>query len=140
MSAASRPTVVYVVMLIACAVGLWIILSVGENLKPPANLAGQWELTATTPQSAKVGTTLQVDQSGRFFQVAFDSNAKIGMKLTDGTPSHIALSGDNTTLEFIGLDKPDAAQLVMNTTAERHTETWTIHRIKQAAPAVRGAH
>jgi hypothetical protein len=141
MSAASRPTVVYVIMLGCSVVGLWVILTLGRNLKPPPNLSGQWKLTPAGNASAKVGTTMQVEQSGRFFQIAFENTASVGMRLTETrTTSHVALRGNGVTMEFNELNTPEAAQLVVDAKDEGRRGTWMISRINQPAVALRGGH
>jgi|SRR5665213_2870815 len=141
MSAASRPTVVYVVMLACSIFGLWVILTLGRNLKPPPNLSGQWQLTPLTPETANMGSTMQVEQSGRFLQIAFENGASFGMQMEGArTPSHIALRDNWMTIEFNGLDNPDAVQLVINPPHENRTDRWKIRRINQPAVALRGSH
>jgi hypothetical protein len=137
--AASRPTVVYLVMLGCSVFGLWAILAMGRNLKPPPDLSGQWQLTRATSEPAKTSSTMQVEQSGRFFQITFENSPAFGMQLTDASKAgNVAMRGKSITMEFSGLDTPDSAQIVVNAPHDSHDGTWIIHRLKQSV--ARGGH
>jgi hypothetical protein len=84
-----RATVVYVVMIVACAAGLWAVLSIGGRLRAPEDLAGKWTLSpgfiASGPAMpiAPYGPGMTVDQSGRFFQISFENGPRLDLKLDD---------------------------------------------------------
>lgn len=139
--APSRPTVVYVTMLGLSVVGLWVILTLGRNLRPPPDLSGQWQLTPLSAQAAKLGATMQVEQSGRFLQIKFENGQTVSAQMEGSqTPSHLPLRSNWDTIELNGLDRPENTQLVISPAHADRVETWAIRRIKQPAPAVRGAH
>ena len=143
--ASSRPTIVYVVMLACTAVGLWAILAVGHHLKPPPNLAGQWRLTPETPGAAAVGSTMQIEQSGRFLQVSFENTPQESFRISNSrTPGNIELCGDWGSLRFDGLNTPGSTRLTVAGPHETHTGAWIIRRVDQSAAGTasssRGGH
>ena len=83
-----RATVVYILMIFACAVGLWGVLVYGNRLQAPEDLAGKWTLspisqTAAHPQSASYGPAMTIDQSGQFFQVSFENGPRLDLRLQE---------------------------------------------------------
>ena len=63
----SRATLVYVIMLVACAGGLWLILGLGSELQAPPDLSGAWEIApinAGAPPNPDLGRAMTVEQSG----------------------------------------------------------------------------
>ena len=143
--ASSRPTIVYGVMLACTAVGLWAILAIGHDLKPPPNLAGQWRLIPETRGSAALGSTMQIEQSGRFLQVSFENTPRESFRISNSqTPGHVELSGDWGLLRFDGLDAPGPTRLIVAGPHETHAGAWIIHRVDQsaagAASSSRGGH
>jgi len=87
-----RATIVYIVMIIACAGGLWAVLSYGGTLTPPEDLAGKWTLTPATAAGpfirlAPYGPGMTVDQSGRFLQIAFENGPRLDFRL--GQPAEM---------------------------------------------------
>jgi hypothetical protein len=84
----NRATIVYIVMIGACAAGLWVVLAAGSNLVAPEDFAGKWTLASTTPAGpaipmAPYGPGMTVDQSGRFFQIAFDNGPRLNLTMTE---------------------------------------------------------
>ena len=81
----SRGTVVYIAMAAALAGGMWVILPMGERLVAPFNLAGRWEIEPDLSMGPRVGPplgrTMEVEQSGRYFQVRFASGRTLDLKL-----------------------------------------------------------
>ena len=81
----SRGTLVYILMFIALVGGMWVILPLGEGLVAPFNLAGRWEIEPDLSMGPRVGPplgrTMEVEQSGRYFQVRFASGRTLDLKL-----------------------------------------------------------
>jgi hypothetical protein len=83
-----RATIVYIVMIAACTAGLWVCLSVGNDLVAPEDLAGKWTLASGSAAGpaipmAPYGPGMTIDQSGRFFQVAFDNGPRLNLQLNE---------------------------------------------------------
>ena len=85
----SRGTLVYILMFAALVGGMWVILPLGEALVAPFNLAGRWEIEPDLSMGPRVGPplgrTMEVEQSGRYFQVRFASGRTLGLKLVRET-------------------------------------------------------
>src|SRR5829696_7300371 len=85
----SRGTLVYILMFAALVGGMWVILPLGEGLVAPFNLAGRWEIEPDLSMGPRVGPplgrTMEVEQSGRYFQVRFASGRTLGLKLVRET-------------------------------------------------------
>ena len=95
----SRATLVYVIMLVACVGGLWLILRLGSGLSAPPDLSGAWEIAPTNagaPPNADLGRTMVVEQSGRYLQVRFAGGLAADLRFTDvsaAEPQPIRLVG-----------------------------------------------
>ncbi|HEX8914879.1 MAG TPA: hypothetical protein VF796_21175 [Humisphaera sp.] len=81
----SKPTVVYAVMLIACAGGMWGILHAGASLSAVTDLTGTWQIDGgplgPVPGGPDtLGGTFAVEQSGRFVRVRFDRGRVLDLK------------------------------------------------------------
>src|SRR5688500_18200597 len=74
----SRATVVYILVLLACATAVTVVIERGNALQAPPDLSGLWEVTdANLP----LGSTLLVEQSGRFVRLTFADGLTIDAKL-----------------------------------------------------------
>jgi hypothetical protein len=81
----SRATIVYIVMLLACVAGVWAILRAGSRLEAPTQLSGAWSIVAEDPALIEqLGSTLTLEQSGRFVQITFQRGLSVDVKLVDG--------------------------------------------------------
>ena len=67
----NRATVVYLVMIIAFVAGMWAVMTAGAGLTAPEDLGGRW--LGTNPPATNTWPALTVEQSGRYFQLAFDN-------------------------------------------------------------------
>jgi hypothetical protein len=126
----SRPLIVYLVMIAVLVIGLWTVLALGRNLSAPEDLAGKWQL-----HSAVHGIpddTLAIEQSGRFFQIAFNSGPHAGLKLTEKTAAVLRLSGGDWQMTVTGPDGGDDKTIQLNGPV---TGRWTAHRIVRTFPA-----
>lgn len=132
--------------MVGCSiVGLWALLALGHRLTPPPNLAGQWQLVPDAGTASSLGSSMHVEQSGKFFQVSFDQSPPLSLRLADAhSPTHLVLDGRSWHLVFDGLQIPEATRLAVTTPEAGQSGTWTIHRIEKAAtgnePAARGGH
>src|SRR5437879_3078134 len=105
-----RATLIYIAMILACALGLWAVLSVGNPLQAPEDLAGKWMLAPSTPAGpflrvAPYGPDMTIDQSGKFFQVTFDNGPRLDFRLA-GPAEVMPLPGKETVLERLELSSP----------------------------------
>src|SRR4051812_31251253 len=81
----SKPTLVYAVMLVACAGGMWGILRAGATLSAVTDLTGTWTIDGGPlgpvpggPES--LGGHFTVEQSGRFLRVHFERGRMLDLK------------------------------------------------------------
>ena len=80
-----RAYVVYVVMFAALIGGIVLIMTAGESVRAPDDLAGEWVVewdNAPPPESGE--PSMRVAQSGRFFVVRFGLAPPLSMTLQDG--------------------------------------------------------
>jgi hypothetical protein len=85
----SRGWVVYILMFVIAAGGLWVILILGRAANAPDDLSGNWTvewITAPPPKSDPPGepARMQVAHSGRFFMVQFGEREPLRMTLQPG--------------------------------------------------------
>jgi hypothetical protein len=81
----SRAYVVYVVMFAALIAGMVLIMTMGESVRAPDDLSGEWVIewdNAPPPESGE--PVMRIAQSGRFFVVTFGQRPPMSMKLQDG--------------------------------------------------------
>jgi hypothetical protein len=81
----SRAYVVYFVMFAALIAGMVLIMTMGESVRAPDDLSGEWVVewdNAPPPESGE--PVMRVAQSGRFFVVTFGQRPPMSMKLQDG--------------------------------------------------------
>jgi len=89
----NRATLVYILMVVVCASGLWVIVRAGSHLKAPPDLSGEWVVSAS-PVVAGLGDTMQVEQSGRYLRLTFAGGLVLDLKIVGD------FSGE--TLHFAG--------------------------------------
>ena len=99
----SRPAIVYLTMLAVLIAGLWTVLAIGRQLDAPSDLAGKWQLTPIGPGPAQ---TLNVEQSGKFFQIAFEHGPQLDLKLQSKTDDKNVSLG-NSTSQLLVMNVPD---------------------------------
>ena len=125
----SRPVVVYLVMIVVLVAGLWAVLEMGATLSPPEDLAGKWHLEPTA--IGLEGAGLIIEQSGRFFQVAFEHGPQLDLKLAEQSPSHLLLSNSHWQLAINGGVGSDDKMVQL--TGEQNGQ-WTAHRVTRTFP------
>ena len=119
----SKPTLVYTVMLAACAGGMWGILRAGGSMPAVSDLAGEWKITSgpmgpDIGGMERLGDTMTIDQSGRFFHLRFQSGLVLDLK-TDTPPM-------GPVQKPIALDIADGtSRLVATVQPENHTLVGT---------------
>ena len=101
----SRATGVYAVMVVVFVAGLWVVLAIGATLTPPADLRGRW--SAVGPAKAGGWPAVTIDQSGRYFELAFDGGPHVSGAVVGGSPDRaFSLARQPWT---VAVGPPDAA-------------------------------
>ena len=124
----NRATIVYVVVVAACAAGLWGVIAAGGNLTAPEDFAGKWTLSSTTPAGpgipmAPYGPCMNVDQSGKFFQIVFDNGPRLNLTMSE--PGEV-LPVPGQQIERIELT---SAGWLINLWGKPDGDQWVIHLI-----------
>lgn len=81
----SRAYVVYVLMFAALIGGMALIWTMGDSVRAPDDLSGEWIVewdNAPPPESGE--PKMRIAQSGRFFVVTFGQRPPMSMTLKDG--------------------------------------------------------
>ena len=136
----SRATLVYVIMLVACAGGLWAILRVGNRLQAPPDLSGAWEISptdavsgATTRPNGDLGPTMAVEQSGRYLQVRFAGGLTADLRFDD-----VSAAGTQS-IRLIGRDwRMTAVRRDTGELAVRLDGPWTAEFLARRPPPASG--
>ncbi|WP_428938754.1 hypothetical protein [Fontivita pretiosa] len=134
-----RATSVYILMLLAFAVGLWAILSFGSLLlRAPTDLAGLWHVYSPGDEQSGADPlhVVRIDQSGRYFHINFDGQrmslkqageqidaARIGPDLVT-----IRLVNGQTELMFVGAADAEVYTL---SARGRWNGTWRVVRVER---------
>jgi len=142
----NRATVVYGAMILACALGEWAVLSFGERIVPPEDLAGKWVLEAPSApaiKAARFGPEMSIDQSGRFFQVSFDNGPSLNLTLDQQTYIDVPnarlarLELVNGPWRMVAEGRPGTEQMGIRLTGPTPAESgwWNARRISRVFPA-----
>src|SRR5262245_29520199 len=102
----SRAYMIYILMAATLAGGLWVIFTLGESLRAPDDLSGNWTVHWDQPPPGFAAKgKMRVDQSGRFFTVKFEDGPTLKLRLADkfrgaqeGRYLSMTLAGDAWTL------------------------------------------
>jgi len=73
----------YVLAIGLSALLLWGVLSLGRNMVPPEDLSGKWRLSPAEDNTPLFGSSVDIEQSGRFFQLSFDHGPLMKLKLVN---------------------------------------------------------
>ncbi len=122
----SRPAVVYVVMLAVLIVGLWAVLAAGRHVHAPRDLAGKWQLTPLSPDAKP--QVMTVEQSGLFFQIGFEQDPPLDLKLQNDAQQ--ILANKDCQLTFTGPGDDDKTVELTG----KHPAKWTAHRVVRTFP------
>ena len=99
-----RQTLVYLLILIVAAGGLWAVLRLGARLDAAADLGGDWTFDSGPlgPEAdgpERLGKGFHIDQSGRFIRVRFDNGQQLDLRAQQlpqgaigGSPAPVELS------------------------------------------------
>jgi hypothetical protein len=106
----SRAYLVYFVMAAMLAGGLWLVITLGESLRAPDDLSGNWTVHwEQPPPGFSPKGKMHVDQSGRFFTIKFEQGPTLSLKLNErysgareGRHLSMTLTGENCTLACTG--------------------------------------
>ncbi len=115
----SRATVVYIIMLLACAAGVWLILRAGNRLKPPPDLNGTWEISRIqklgSDEPPALGNEMTIEQSGRFVHIRFASGLKLDLKASvrDSSEANGSVTIDLSNGQWNLRVRPDASELAL---------------------------
>jgi len=134
-----RATSVYILMMLAFAVGLWAILSFGSLLlRAPTDLAGVWHVYSPghEQEDADPLHVVRIDQSGRYFQVNFDGHSmslkQAGEQIDAARtgPDHVTirLINGQTELMFVGTA---GAEVYTLSARGRWNGTWRAVRVER---------
>ncbi len=129
----------YVVMLSATIVGLWVILEIGRKLSAPEDLSGKWQLSAGP---ATQPSTVTIEQSGHFFQASLDDGPKVSLRLVEQVEKQIGdekqvrvtLAGDTWAMDFEGPVNSDNRLLVLNRPRPETSGQWSAKRTIRTFP------
>jgi hypothetical protein len=133
----NRAAVVYLVMVLVLVGGLWAVLAIGAGLEPPQDLAGKWQLSAGTPPNglpnslSAWGPEMQIEQSGRFFQIFTEHGPKLDLKLTEDDGKRVVLDGTRYKLTFSGPNQDEKRLLVEGPQGG----DWTARRVTRKYPS-----
>ena len=81
----SRAYLVYILMFAVLIGGLLLVLTMGDALRAPDDLSGEWVVewdNAPPPESGE--PRMRIAQSGRYFVVTFGQRSSMSMTLEDG--------------------------------------------------------
>ncbi|QOV89531.1 hypothetical protein [Humisphaera borealis] len=78
-------SLIYVVMLVVAAGGLWAVMRLGSRLDAAADLGGEWTFDSGPlgPEAdgpERLGKGFHIDQSGRFLRVRFDNGRQLDLR------------------------------------------------------------
>jgi|SRR6476469_5590850 hypothetical protein len=97
----TNATAVYVIMMLIFATGMWAVLVFGSTLRPPPDLAGEWELL---PESDPRAETLKatLEQSGRFVRFRIRDDATLDLRMTERVPLKPGAAASRTSIRLAG--------------------------------------
>jgi hypothetical protein len=105
----SRAYIIYILMFAALAGGLWVVIELGEAMRAPDDLSGEW----TVAWKDGPVDTMRIDQSGRFFNLRLGNAKPISMTLqpgwkgaSDGPSLRMNLAGNMWRASFSGTYPP----------------------------------
>jgi hypothetical protein len=125
----SRPAAVYLAMICVLILGLWAVLEIGNNyLSAPEDMAGKWQIQSAS-SSDPFGPGMNVEQSGKFFQVAFDHGPQLDLTMQSTSP--MVLTNPKWKLTITGRDGSDDKKVRLE---GPQTGQWLAHRTVRTFP------
>ena len=80
----SRAYAIYILMFALLAGGLWLIFALGDAVRAPDDVSGDWVVTWQKAPPPEMGEPImRVSQSGRFFVVKFGQRPPMSLTLAD---------------------------------------------------------
>jgi hypothetical protein len=144
----NRASFVYGTMILISASGVWAVLSIGQRLIAPEDLAGKWALSSRLPGASSVPGEMVVNQSGKFFQISFDNGRNLNLVLdeqtavpsTDNPLFRLSLSDGPWHMTFQGSEGGDEAQVGLTGPQSSQSGVWNAKRVvRKFPPDVSGA-
>lgn len=78
----TRPTLIYLLVLLASGAGVMLIIERGEQLSAPPELSGEWHVLGSSSNSpSPLGDSVLIEQSGKFLRLSFEHGLEIDLKL-----------------------------------------------------------
>jgi hypothetical protein len=137
----NKATLVYILMTVVFACGLWAILGIGRTLAAPADLAGTWEPASAVDPAPK----LVIEQSGKFAEVSIDDGPRLQMRVAEqqpdpADPKHIRLKlvHADVTLHAAGVARGDAFDFELADKRSQTRQTWQARRVVRKYPVAKG--
>jgi hypothetical protein len=103
----SRANGVYIVFTLIFAIGIWAILGFGSaTLTAPEDLAGQWVIVPPAGLAdVEQADRLTIDQSGRFFELAFKDGRRMHLTLSKQAMDVGSAAAPQVQLKLLGPDR-----------------------------------
>jgi hypothetical protein len=130
----NRASIVYGVMIFLSISGVWAVLSIGRRLTAPEDLAGKWSLESRLPSTGAASGAMTVEQSGRFFQIAFENGPQLHMVLDEETANSSELGNGAWHLAFKGADDSDEKVVVLTGPKPSESGVWNARRLVRKFP------
>jgi len=144
MSSARRATLAYIAMVPLLVAGLWTILRIGRNLRPPHDLSGQWLVRSVEASPDSEPLPMQVSQSGRFLSVEFPDMPPLKVTLQeeefDPSGQLIAMRWEGSNVKLIvrlpsSSSKPGEKPRYWFELEKPHRATWRARRLLSSESA-----
>jgi hypothetical protein len=123
----SRAYVVYFVMFAALVGGMLLIVTMGDAVRAPDDLSGDWVVewdNAPPPESGE--PKMRIAQSGRFFVVRFGQAPPLSMTLQDGWTGR----ADGRKLDMRLARRRPQAELRLNGPIPAAKEQWRVPELQ----------
>jgi hypothetical protein len=138
----NRASIVYGIMILLSASGVWAVLSIGQGLVAPEDLAGKWTLESRLPGTQANPHEMTVEQSGKFFQIAFQNRPNLNFVLdeqsrvptSDGSLVRLSLSDGPWHLSFQGPQGGDDMKVSLTGPQLSQSGAWNAKRVVRKFP------
>ena len=138
----NRAGIVYGIMILLSASGVWAVLSIGQRLIAPDDLAGKWTLETLLISTRPDVQEMTVEQSGKFFQISFENGPKLNLVLDEQSFSsssaqqsvRLALTDGPWHLTFQGPPDGDEMQVALTGPKMSESGVWNAKRLIRKFP------